>query len=331
MNALDFARVYISGPSEILAKAVQFAHQYSQHGFSQRVIEQQVNGKVRHIAAIESYLLAYWDEDSEGLSEDSVLALAEETLAYFLADEQTKANIRELFQLLAGRIAQIVPDPERRKIYGRTLYGLDDALAVEEWVQGNSSSILAATNGTEMLEALWPILIKQIRNRTFLRVSQQDALLSMATQWIAGDSFEQILNELQTIGVGLTHGNQLRQMKIDNVVDLCEKALAYDGALLIGSICELAELNLRVAGDTKEYLQNLQKRVKYGLPSPATINLYELGFSDRVVAQKLAADLSLEDEDRRGVRKVLRNSRRVAESAIEAFPTYFQERLGELG
>ncbi len=34
-------------------------------------------------------------------------------------------------------------------------------------------------------------------------------------------------------------------------------------------------------------LQELQKRMKYGLPSASSIALYELGFSDRVIALEI--------------------------------------------
>ena len=73
------------------------------------------------------------DESEDGLSEADVTRLAEGTLAFFLADDQKKEHIRELFQLLAGNISANITDPARRKIYGRTLYGIRDAQAIEGW------------------------------------------------------------------------------------------------------------------------------------------------------------------------------------------------------
>ncbi|HFG2037469.1 hypothetical protein [Vibrio cholerae] len=36
-------------------------------------------------------------------------------------------------------------------------------------------------------------------------------------------------------------GTRRREFKIEHIVDECEGAFAYDGALLIGAVCELTE------------------------------------------------------------------------------------------
>ncbi|MGC8493013.1 MAG: hypothetical protein ACP5SH_14885 [Syntrophobacteraceae bacterium] len=118
--------------------------------------------------------------------------------------------------------------------------------------------------------------------------------------------------------------------RIDQVVEVCEGALAYDGALLIGALCEFVEtLENERTGKLISHLQLFQKRLKYGLPTETTIVLYELGFSDRVVSQDLATSLNILAVQKKDVVNALKQDRRAAVAVIEKYPTYFQERMKE--
>src|SRR5690606_21183741 len=102
-------------------------------------------------------------------------------------------------------------------------------------------------------------------------------------------------------------GTRRREFKIDHVVDVCEEALAYDGALVIGAVCEF--IDTLDEGDTIELINRLQlsqKRLKYGLPTETTIALYELGFSDRVISQDLAVTLNLLATQKKDLVKALK-------------------------
>ena len=185
MEALDFAKAYISDPDEVAKLAADIAARHRGKNFSRDGVERQVAWRINLICAVESYLLSHWDETENGLSEEDVIRLAEETLAFFLADDQKKGHIRELFQLLAENISTKITDPARRKIYGRTLYGVQDALAIEGWVQSNAASLLSIVDETEALDLAWPLLpgISKVAyspssiNRRCLKKSPMDGLL----------------------------------------------------------------------------------------------------------------------------------------------------------
>jgi len=74
-------------------------------------------------------------------------------------------------------------------------------------------------------------------------------------------------------------------------------------------------------------LQLFQKRLKYGLPTEATIILYELGFSDRVIAQELS-DLIVGDS-RTAVRRSLKEKQTNIEAVLERYPRYFTAEVFE--
>ncbi|MGB5231373.1 MAG: DEAD/DEAH box helicase [Desulfoprunum sp.] len=331
MEALDFAKAYISDPDEVSKLAADIAARHRGKRFSRDGVERQVAWRINLICAVESYLLSHWDETENGLSEEDVIRLAEETLAFFLADDQKKGHIRELFQLLAENISTKITDPARRKIYGRTLYGVQDALAIEGWVQSNAASLLSIVDETEALDLAWPLLTRHIKGGVFTKFDKPEVLKEIAHGWIIGKSFSDLLKIIRKRKAKMIWGTRRREFKIDHVVGVCEGTLAYDGALLVGALCEFIEtLGQDGTGDLISRLQLFQKRLKYGLPTETTIILYELGFSDRVISQDLAASLNLSATQKKDVIKALKQNRDAAIAVIENYPTYFQERMNEL-
>ena len=331
MEALDFAKAYIDDPDEIAKLAAGIAARHGDKNFSRDGVERQIAWRISLICAVESFLLSHWDESEDGLSEADVTRLAEGTLAFFLADDQKKEHIRELFQLLAGNISANITDPARRKIYGRTLYGIQDAQAIEGWVQTNADSLLSIVDETNALDLVWPLLTRHINSGVFTKFDKPEVLKEIAHGWISGKSFSDLLKIIRERKCKMIWGTRRREFKVDHVVDVCEGTLAYDGALVVGAVCEFIEtLDQDGTGDLIDRLQLFQKRLKYGLPTEITIALYELGFSDRVISQDLAAFLNLAATQKKDLVKALKQDRDGANAVMEKYPSYFREQMNEL-
>ena len=100
---------------------------------------------------------------------------------------------------------------------------------------------------------------------------------------------------------------------------------------LVGALCEIIGiLNLKGKNILIDLLQLFQKRLKYGLPTETTINLYELGFSDRVIVQDLAASMKLSATQKKELIKALKQDQDAATEVIKKYPRYFQVRMNEL-
>ena len=331
MEALDFANAYIDAPDQIADLAARIAARHGDKGFSRDGVERQIAWRISLICAVESFLLSHWDESEDGLSEADVTSLADGTLAFFLADDQKKEYLRALFQLLAGNISANITDPARRKIYGRTLYGIQDAQAIEGWVQTNADSLLSIVDETDALDLTWPLLIRHINSGVFTKFDKPEMLKETAHGWISGKPFSELLKIIRKRRAKMIWGTRRREFKIDHVVDVCEGALAYDGALVVGAVCEFIEtIDQDGTGDLLNRLQLFQKRLKYGLPTETTIALYELGFSDRVIAQDLASSLSLDATQKKDLVKALKKDQDGARAIIKKYPSYFQKRMNEL-
>jgi len=82
--------------------------------------------------------------------------------------------------------------------------------------------------------------------------------------------------------------------------------------------------------DLIKRLQHFQKRVKYGLPTENAITIYELGFSDRIVAQELGASITITSVHKTGVISGIRSQKEAVLSILYKYPRYFHTKLDNL-
>jgi hypothetical protein len=268
--------------------------------------------------------MSHWDTTSVPLTTEAVANLAQGTLAYFLADDDVKARIVTLFRAIADNVSQKVIDPERRKTYGKTLYGLSTSQEIEAWVRSNVTELLACVTPAEILEVLWPLLAIHIQNPTFRKCNKPAALKDLALAWISGLPFNQILQVLAQQDARLIWGKKFRYFTIEHIVEMCESGLAYDGSLLVGAVIELAAYTgIDPVGGIATKLQIFQKMLKYGLSTSTAIAIYEVGFSDRVLVADLSSSLNLVVEQRRDVVRAVREQRENVIAILQKYPAYF--------
>lgn len=330
-DILSFAKAHISGWDSLNEITGKIAKQHGKNGFTVDAVRPQFEFFSLTLSSIEGFLLSNWDAVDNGLTEADIVDLAKQTLAYFLADDEKREQIQELFKLLAENISENITDINRRKAFGKTLYGVNDAKAIEGWVQDSADELIAAQNGDEILDLAWPLITGHVHNKAFNKFDKKDVLREVTKKWISGTPFHELFRIADKNKCKLGKGKRPRKVKIENIIDICEGGLAYDGALLVSALCEFVEmLDREGTSDPINRLQLFQKRLKYGLPTQTTIALYELGFSDRVIAQDLAASLNLAAIQKKDLVKALKRDRDGAKAAMEKYPSYFQERMNEL-
>lgn len=330
-DILSFAIAHVGGGDSLNEIIGKIAKQHGGNGFTVDAIRPQFEFFSLTLASIEGFLLSNWDAVDNGLTEAGIADLAEQTLAYFLADDEKREQIQDLFKFLAKNISENVSDANRRKTFGKTLYGVNDAKAIEGWVQDNVDELIAAQNGDEVLDLVWPLIMEHVHNKAFNKFDQTDILKEIAKKWISGTPFHELFRIADRNRCKLGKGKRPRKVKIDNIIDICECGLAFDGALLVNALGEfIGMLDREGTGDPINRLQLFQKRVKYGLPTETTIAVYELGFSDRVIAQDLTASLKLTGTQKKDIVQAMKEARDGARSVMKKYPSYFQERMNQL-
>ena len=258
-------------------------------GFDIETLIDLIHFKVNIMSAIENYLMSYTHETEQVLGDAEVVNLATGTLAYYLADDKQKGELVQIFLMLSHNIDKSVTQLEKRRIYGKTLYGLQTSLQIELWVEEHIDDLVNCGNSDELLSVLWPIMAENISNATFTKFDPPELLREIAREWICGKAYNELFKSLLNSDARIIAGTQRRHPKLESVVDICENGFAYDGTLVIAAIIEILGL-VKPEGCEAVITQLLefQKRLKYGLSNLKEVSIYELGFSDRMVAVDLS-------------------------------------------
>jgi POLQ-like helicase len=321
---LQHIRIYVEASESLDSITTRIVSEYGNRGVTVYSIEEQIKRRLDVIASVESYLMAQWDDSESGLQEERIEELAKQTLAYFLADDEKQGQIVELCKLLAQNIKQHIQEVPKRKIYGKTLFGVRASIEIEKWVTEHIDDIFSCKDHDELLSTLWPIVADKIRNNTFKKCDPLEVLRDVAMGWIHGKPFQDLYEILSIGNARLISGTQRRHFKLDHLVDICENALAYDGTLVIGAVAELTEfIRPSDAGGLISKLQKLQKRLKYGLPSSSAIILYELGFADRIVAMDLGNTIGVTLSDKQDAIRAIKRNEQNIRKRVEKYPSYF--------
>lgn len=331
MEPLTFVKAYIDSVEAVSNLINEISSKHVDQKFTTKGLERQIAWKINIISSIESYLIAHWDDTESGLQEEDIVELAKGTLAYYLSNEERQTQIIALFKLLATNIGEKITEPEKRKAFGRTLYGVRDSIDIENWVLENIEKLIVCSDPDELLEALWPVLFDKTQNRTFKKCDSPDALRSLAIKWINGCPFYGLLDWVIGENARIIAGRQRRKFKIDHVIDICENALSYDATLIIGAITEVIGLiQDEESVGLINNLQTLQKMMKYGLPAPLDITLHEMGFSDRVIAMELSSAINGSLTYRTAVVRSIKNNVETVRELLNKYPSYYMNVLNNV-
>ena len=331
IDIFNFVLEYLNNRELLYENINNIAIDYIKEKFYIDELNDQIDKKIKIINAIESFLLYHWDDVNGGSSEDDISSLAESTFAYFLADERQKENIKKIFNIIANNIYSNIKDKKRRRIYGRTLYDIQNSIYIENWTRNNIELLLQVVDDLEFIKLILPLFHLCIKNNTFNNFDSENAQIQAINLWLSGESFFNILTSMQYLNVYIKHGSQKRECKMDNIIDICEYGFAYEGSLILGAVCEMIDLIDIKNNDTLvRKLMFFQKRMKYGLPTNASIAVYELGISDRVIAQDFTKKLGLTYSSKEKLIEDIKIHRDNAIKVLQKYPSYFHNKLNDI-
>ncbi|WP_044896173.1 DEAD/DEAH box helicase [Bacillus alveayuensis] len=317
-DILKFVQACVESPETVEMRLEKIASKLEDKGYTKEGLKNQFFWKMNIISSIESYLMAYGDDYD-------IDELAKGTLAYYLAEDEEKAKLIDLFKLLNQNIYKKVPNESKRKVFGKTLYGVRTSLEIETWLTENIHLIINCKSTDEFITVLWSIISQNINNSTFRKCDKPEVLKEITLGWIKGKPFYELFDIIKDSNARIISGSQRRNFNMDHIIDICENALAYDATLILGAIIELME-NFHADKNIEDVVDNLkvlQKRMKYGLSSSLEIILYELGFSDRVVSIELASVIEnkilVKDEV---IKEIKQNIENIGE-LLKKYPSYF--------
>ncbi len=284
---------------------------------------------LNNIVAIESFLLFYLMDDTYEKSKETIHAIIQETLAYYLGNDNERLRLFRIVDLIGEFLVKTVDSPDKRNRYSKSLLGVRKVIEIEEWVNVHISEIESSTNDEDILKTIFPLLIST-NNYIAKTCNKPEILSDIGVQWINGVSYVNIKKYCDGVGFRITKKGKGNIISLGQIIDFCENFLGYDCTLTLAAIIE----NLQVVCENMDLINKfriLSKRLRYGVTKQSSIILYEMGFNDRVIAEHIAGliDHEYEAGSKKEIIRRVKNNEVIYDSIMEyitEYPTYFYDR-----
>ncbi len=310
---------FIKNP--VLRRA-QWAQWGNQSGIDITGLMGEMDSKELALNAIESYFLSLLKDDASLLELSSFLGLARETLAYYLASEEERERLLEVFSEIHTRLCSV--PIEKFSYYGKTLLGLDQLRFVEDWIDSNQWDLEICSSSSELLDACWALISKFSVSRIISNIQPETQAVELAKRWCSGESYHGLLSYAEENKVKVQAKSKTHAVTQEHIVDFCS-ALSYDGMMLVGGLADIIE-GKSLSAEILANARGLQNQLKLGLSDEFHIWLYGKGYADREVCKYVAATLV---KFMSGVNvvdyNILRDNREALSEALSSLPSVFSE------
>lgn len=295
--------------------------------FSRAFVLRQFERRWEILKAVQSYVLAHSPDGAQAGEAQWSRQLAKETFAYSLADEQQQAQLENIFSSVAEQISELVEDSPKRVRFGRTLLGVQDCLRIDAWVSEHIEDIVQELSAGALLASVWPLLLEIGRGNLISTVEPPEAGLDLAGLWMDGVPYKELLSAFEARSATYVWGKSRRKFDIDDVVNICEQTFGFNYPLVVAALREaVAE---KLASDARKgrvllHIDRMHRRLKYGVPNQNCTFLYEAGFAERVVVQRIEKAVWGKAESVDEARALIREwAGRVGE-VVRDLPSYYQ-------
>ncbi|HIF9502649.1 TPA: DEAD/DEAH box helicase [Photobacterium damselae] len=280
----------------------------------------QMQQRVGYIESLESYLLANLTSD-EMLDGEALIELCNGTFAFSLATEAEKEKLVQVFKMVAERVKRI--EIEKRPCFGKALLGINELEFLEKWLMDNIEALDEDFDVLGTLESLWPTIENLGLNNNLGKLIGENAALLVAKQWCSGVSYNEILLQAKRENFKFRAGSQQRNLKIENITDICDSALGYDAMLIVGACADLLE-NLFDNKSLADSVRSLQLSLRIGLSDKIAKELYAIGLADRAVSSSISDSLASSGAEVTEYGKRLVTAHRpIIEPELHKFPSVF--------
>lgn len=227
------------------------------------------------------------------------------TLAYFMANDDEKALLERIFEVIAEKISAF--DYSRVKNYARTMVGIDLSLQIEMWIAENK---LTQQNYTS--DQLAKMLISFFLETHEIKKGL-DFFSDICQMWLDGNSFEEMQKHTS--------------LSIADIEDICSKSLSYELSFFVGNVIDIIEINDEDVVNPLPNLLLLQRRIKYGVENETSVSICEKIFNDRFLANMLAEKIGHETIEANKILGAVKAHEDDILKLLSAYPTYFSERI----
>lgn len=292
-----------------------------------------VRQMLKNIEAIESFLLFYLTDATYHESRETIHDIIKETLAYYLANDKERNRLLYIVDLIGAFIVQVVNTPDKRNRYSKSLLGVRKEIQIDQWVDQHIIDILGCNSEEELLKVIFPLLYTYCDSR-IKSYNDIEKIINIGLYWINGKSYVEIVNYARENNVMILKRKKKVLFSLNEVIKTCDNFFGYDCTLVIAAIIENVKYEYK-GSNIIDIFRLLSKRMRYGLNNQCSILLFEMGFNDRVISEKLSDILqcSYKVNKRKDILNILKKDATIKNNIllyIKDYPSYFENKLEKL-
>ena len=273
------------------------------------------------LISLENYIMFF--ADSNNYDDDIIKS----TYGYFLANDEQRNKLEFIFRLIKDNLNQI--ETHEKAFYSKSMLGIIKIRELEKSVLDKIDDI----NNSDLdkrLSFLCCLLLKFGDCKIANKIQGTENILQMLKFWLDGARYSRIFNFAILNDVTIVKRNRTRVLNIEDIIELCNSDFSYVMLSLIQSTIEALRL-LQGEEIVIEWFELIIKRIRYGLPRIRDIYIYELGFSDRIIAQEISAVLPVTTLDnKKAIKNALKINKTQIKEILIKYPSYFLQRLEAL-
>ncbi len=278
--------------------------------------------EIEHIlVSLENFILGFVDVEDESFD------IIQSTYGYYLANEEEKEELKNIYNLIKSNIASL--EVGDRLLYRKSMLGILKMKELSKFIDDNLYEIANSD-----FDTLINIIANQLKELEVCRIIPKfidsSYVYELLKMWINGESYIQIWNYSKSVNLLVKWGKKSRDVSLEDIITLCDSDFGYASLTIIQAIIEVL--------NTKDCSENIQGnlsdiiyRIRYGLPNKESVCVYELGFADRIISQKIANEIRTYDCcTKKKTKSAIINNREKLREVLVNYPSYFMDRLEKL-
>lgn len=228
------------------------------------------------IQALESYMLHEIDNEviESSISynwEARAIDLFDKSLAKIFTEENEAKILKILFIKIYKKALSV--DYTKRRYYKKSLLGIKKLSEIDALIEKNNKQLIHEFN-----EDFWVnlsiYLLKDVNHY------ERNQLMLVLISWLKGETYAKITEIMPN-----------DKKDIRKIEKFCRNSIGYYLSFTINAVTELLT-QYDLSDELLNQILIFQKRIKYGLPNNESVVAYELGFSDRIIAQEVGTYLA---------------------------------------
>lgn len=275
----------------------------------------------RILISLENFILEFL------CNEDESSKIIQSTYGFYLATEEEKIELLNIFTLIKNNIDSF--DVNERLLYKKSMLGIIKMKELSSYIIDNLD-IISTANYERLVDLIADKLIDSENCKIVPKLIDNEIIKKLLYLWLNGESYIQILNYSKSYNLHVKRGKSTKEISLDDIITLCDYDFGYISLTIIQTIIEVLKYK-DFGEDVQKELNNIICRIRYGLPNKESVYVYELGFADRIIAQKIAKVLDDYDCDtKKKMKVIIKCNKTLLEQILKQYPSYFLDRLKKI-